>query len=311
MTFDHLVILMSTYNGERFLKQQLDSIVQQDYENWDLIIRDDGSTDSTQQIIDYYVLKDNRIHSFPYSAVNRGPANSFLMMLTSISAPLFMFADQDDIWYPNKVGLTVGSYMQQTSSASVPTLVFTNMDTIDASGTLIQSNIVPENARVSVNTILVTNIVTGCTVLINKSLADRIRLSDTRSIVMHDWWMAMIAAFLGNVVYLPTATIGYRQHGDNAVGVNHSFRSRINKALNYSNQRKLFSKQMAQIKLLDTRFGKNLSVSRKVELDSLISIQRSKRFLSKFSWLLRHRAKKTSLVGTLSFYYLFLTTNVE
>lgn len=203
MTFDHLVVLMSTFNGEKFLKEQLDSIINQDFKNWTLLIRDDGSSDKTLEIINEYVHVDRRIQLFKDSLGNLGPAKSFLKMLTSVEAPFFMFADQDDIWYPSKINHTIGLYKLNNHNDEKPTLVYTNMDTVDQSGKEIQENILPDDSHVSPDSVVVTNVVTGCTMLINRSLAERVKLADADSIVMHDWWFTMIASFWGMFFIVP------------------------------------------------------------------------------------------------------------
>lgn len=309
MKFKNLVILMSTYNGEHFIQEQLDSIIRQDYKTWNLLIRDDGSEDATRSIIQKYEKMDPRISIFKDADGNVGPKKSFLKMLTEVDAPIYMFADQDDIWHSDKVRQTVSWYQKHVKEPSEPTLVYTNMSTVDQNGNLLQKNVLPSDLRVSFVSSLVMNVVTGCTVLVNQSLANKVKLSDSDSIVMHDWWMALIARFYGNIFYLPVTTIDYRQHSNNAVGVGHSLKSRLNKVMNFGKLKEAFALQMKQSNLLVTRINRTQLSDESNDLEEFIALEESGTFVSKFMWLIRHHVKKGTIVGTLSFYFLFLTSD--
>lgn len=108
-----VAILMSTYNGEKYLDAQIKSIINQTNPHWHLYIRDDGSRDRTPQIIQKYVRQDNRISWLnPDHVVNRGVTRSFMELLQQTTADFYMFCDQDDVWLPNKIQVTLNKMLQ-------------------------------------------------------------------------------------------------------------------------------------------------------------------------------------------------------
>ncbi|WP_251545352.1 glycosyltransferase family 2 protein [Limosilactobacillus caecicola] len=214
-----VVILMSTYNGERYLKEQIESIRNQNYPDWQLYIRDDGSQDRTQDIIRNYTKQDARIHFFNESHVhNVGVVNSFMDLFEHTSADYYMFSDQDDYWLPNKVGATL-QLMQQSEEQGAPVCVHTDLKIVDAdlNGDELMNG---DDVWHQFTHLMFGNCITGCTMMVNSALKDYVEFDrlDINRIYMHDWWLALIAAAFGKVEYLNQPTILYRQHGDNVVG---------------------------------------------------------------------------------------------
>lgn len=216
-------ICMSTYNGARFVASQIDSILKQDYENWILLIHDDGSTDDTVKIIKKYSKNDDRIYFVEEDSNSHlGVKKAFFSLSFLKSTDFYMFSDQDDIWKPNKVSITLKEILKQDQS--YPVLVHTNyeffynsLDNAQKSGTKHYTDF---------KRLLLANNVTGCTCMFNKCLRDKLMASEIPypNIIMHDWWLAIIASSMGKVVYINESTIYYRQHSDNVVGApDHNF----------------------------------------------------------------------------------------
>lgn len=130
-----VTIVMSTYNGEKFIRAQLDSLIAQEYVNWCLLIRDDGSSDGTAEILGEYQSRDARISIVRDMHGNLGPARSFIVLLQQVSSPIFMCCDQDDIWLPHKVRNAVSCF---DSCGDSPKLFFTDLVVVDAVSVLDQ-----------------------------------------------------------------------------------------------------------------------------------------------------------------------------
>lgn len=218
MKEDSVAILMSTYNGEKYLKEQIRSIEDQDYKNWHLYIRDDGSDDKTTNIIEEYT-KINKNISFinENNRNNIGVVRSFFELLKLVNADYYMFCDQDDFWLKNKISLSVNA--MRNVSKNIPVCVHTNFKSVDNN---LEKEIGNGHRYVSEKflDILFSNCVTGCTVMINDALKKMIYFEklDFSRIHMHDWWLALIASEFGKIIYLDKKTVLYRQHKNNVVG---------------------------------------------------------------------------------------------
>ena len=224
MRTDRIAILLATYNGEKYLKEQLDSIIKQSCNYWELFVHDDGSTDSTCVILQSYLERyPDRIH------IIEGPAtgsakNNFFFLMNSVDAPYVMFSDQDDIWHPNKIEKTFAEMQstEQELDSDVPILVFSELRVVDENLNTICPTLSEyqklDCSRTSLNKLLLQNVVTGCTVMINRSLLNFARTSDTDGIIMHDWWCALIASKFGVLSFFEEPLIDYRQHQGNSIG---------------------------------------------------------------------------------------------
>lgn len=230
-----VAILMSTYNGQEYLKQQLKSIQDQSFANWRLYIRDDGSNDQTRQIINKYAVKDSRITFLEkISNENLGPQASFFALLKRVDAQYYMFSDQDDVWKKDKIAKTLRTMKNaEEQYGDIPLNVFTNLSIVDSN--LNQLELMNKSKlKLSFLSLLFHNVITGCTMMINQPLKAKLNfeLTDYQNSLMHDWWLGLVAAIFGKNVYLNEPTILYRQHGDNTVGMNaHNSLKRILKRI--------------------------------------------------------------------------------
>ena len=133
-------ILLSTYNGERYLGALLDSILAQTYQDWNLLIRDDGSSDGTMSVIQDYISKDSRITLLP-SKENVGVISSFELLLKSSSAPYLLFCDQDDVWLPKKVDILYSCMLdEERNFPGKPLLVHSDLLVVDADLNIISNS---------------------------------------------------------------------------------------------------------------------------------------------------------------------------
>ncbi len=220
---DQVDILLATYQGGFYLKEQLQSMMQQSYPHFRIFIRDDGSTDQTLPIIKAFCQEyPERIFFLP-STQRLGVKGNFCELMNYAQAPYVMFCDQDDIWLPTKIEISLRKMkeLEHQYGAELPLIVHTDLCPVKADLTMIApsfwqySNIDP--SRTNLNALLVKNTVTGCTVIINQPLL-RLAYPIPDQAVMHDWWLALVGAILGKLAYLKEPTILYRQHGKNDVG---------------------------------------------------------------------------------------------
>ena len=220
-------ILLSTYNGEKYLSEQLDSILQQSYQNFIIYIRDDGSNDNTLNIIMYYV------HNFPSKiklvddkVKHRGAKLSFIWLMSHIESDYYMFCDQDDVWLPNKIELSIDKLSKlENIYPKSPILVHTEMYVTNSNLEIISSSLYrmmkinPKYVN-HFNYMGVCCCAPGCSMIFNKRSRDvSINYDNDLSIIpMHDWWVAINTARDGYVSYIIEPTMLYRQHGKNVLG---------------------------------------------------------------------------------------------
>jgi glycosyltransferase involved in cell wall biosynthesis len=212
-------ILLSTYNGENYLKEQLDSLFNQTYQDFKIIVRDDGSTDTTLKILKSYDLE------IMSSDKNLGARRSFNALLEYAlqkeECKYFMFCDQDDVWMEDKIEKTLQKMREVEKNSDEAVLIHTDLVVVDEMlDTLNNSfwnyqNLNPKN-RAFPNFIVQNNI-TGCTVMINKKLA-KLSLPIPAETIMHDWWLGLVASEFGQISYLEERTMLYRQHTSNDTG---------------------------------------------------------------------------------------------
>jgi glycosyltransferase involved in cell wall biosynthesis len=211
-------VLLSTYNGEKYLADQIESVLRQSYHNITLLVRDDGSTDGTGEILEYYSKRyPSKVNIL--SGKNIGIVNSFWELLNRAdeNCDYYCFCDQDDIWLPHKVERALACLRPYNS---IPAMVCTSTQVTDES--LRPINVWPKapSRAPSFYNALVQNIAVGATITMNHR-ARHIMTSKpvrTQNIQMHDWWAYLCVSAFGKVLFDPEPSILYRQHGNNAVG---------------------------------------------------------------------------------------------
>jgi glycosyltransferase involved in cell wall biosynthesis len=219
-------ILLATYNGEKYLAEQVDSILSQTLSEWTLLIRDDGSTDRTLEVINHYIERyPNQIIHIVDTDKNLGVTRNFERLIEHSTAPYIMFCDQDDMWNPDKIETSLYKLqtMEEQYGSNVPLLVYTDLAVCDEEGTLITKSFWKyqggdPSLPLDCAKALVQNNATGNTFIFNRTLCNH-ALPFSPHAVMHDWWVALIALYLGKIDYLTNQTILYRQHNTNVSGI--------------------------------------------------------------------------------------------
>lgn len=222
---NRVLVLLATYNGSKYIRQMVDSVLNQDYTNVHLVLSDDGSTDNTVEILEEYARNyPDRITHYRSGLRFGNAQNHFMHLLQQFhDAPYIMFCDQDDVWHSDKVRKTMNQMLQTETSPEIPALVHTDLHVVDAQCNSIHPSFTRFSGisghRLTVKSLLVQNVVTGCTMMLNRKLAVLAAENlPAGHIAMHDWWIALLAAACGTISYLDEATIDYRQHGNNSVG---------------------------------------------------------------------------------------------
>ena len=201
-------ILMATYNGRRYLRDQIDSILNQTYSDFRLLISDDASTDSTVKILEEYEKKDSRVEIYCHEK-NLGVVSNFEFLINKVRSEYFMFADQDDIWEPDKIEKSLKK-LKETGSD----LVFTDLEVVDSKLNQIEPSFWKQKGFY--DKIIKFN---GFTMLCKSSwINEFLPLPKNSKYVIHDYWIALIVSQTGRIDFIPETTIKYRQHGNNQVG---------------------------------------------------------------------------------------------
>lgn len=223
-------VLLATYNGEKYLKEQIDSILEQTYKNIRLIISDDCSKDRTPEILKEYQQKDDRIELHIQKS-NLGVVKNIEFLLKQVKSPYYMLADQDDYWLPEKVEKSLEKLKKENVD-----LVFGDLEVVDKDLKTMYSSfndymLLTRKINKYIDSYKVNylyNCVTGCTVLAKKETIEKILPLPTNSKrLIHDHWIGLMVALNGKLVYMPEKYIKYRQHGNNEVGtekISHGFK---------------------------------------------------------------------------------------
>lgn len=246
-----VTVLISTYNGEKYIREQLDSLIAQEGVEVNIIARDDGSTDSTPMILTEYVNRyDNIIF---YQGENLGPAYSFVdLVKCAPNVEYYAFCDQDDVWKKEKL-FTAVSLLEKIDD-DCPIMYYSNLFVVDESLNVIRKFLPNNYKKENKYNVIIDNMAAGCTVVFNnhaKKYVERLAADKHQYILMHDAWIHLICSFFGKVVYDHDAYIYYRQHGDNTVGTmeNRSFYKMIKEKLE-----RFFDKTIEPRRLLATSF---------------------------------------------------------
>lgn len=230
----NIAILLATYNGERFIKEQLGSIMSQTYQDWHLYVHDDGSQDATVAIIKEFIDKyPGKITLLDYPPTG-GPCNNFLSLMKQVEAPYYMFCDQDDVWLPEKIQLSISALEEaEKEHPQKGIVIHTDLRIVDEKLSLIaesmweHSGIYPEYIKTFADSGGHTAIATGCTMLFNNK-AKKCSEAPSDKAIMHDCWVCLCVLSHGGILRgVSEKTVLYRQHGNNSLGAAGTASSRI------------------------------------------------------------------------------------
>lgn len=225
-TAQRVVIAMATYNGGRFIEEQIQSIQAQSYSDWVLYVRDDGSRDDTVQKVLQIEREDHRVKLVRDELGNQGPIGNFSTLMEFAlerNADYVFFADQDDVWHAEKIATMLAGMqeLELTHDVQTPLLVHCDLAVVNevlqpiAKSFVQFSRLSPTTADLGV--LLCQNQVTGCACLMNRALLE-LACPVPPNVLMHDWWLALLASSVGKIGFIPKPLVQYRQHGGNVLG---------------------------------------------------------------------------------------------
>lgn len=209
-----VLVLMSTFNGEKYIREQLESLIQQVGIELSILVRDDGSSDGTVDILKEYESKNLLTW---YSGENLKSAHSFFDLIQKASRfDYYAFCDQDDVWEKEKLIRAIEKISK--INKNIPTMYFSKAMLFDENLNEIKEGVYPTHSY-SFGTALLRNNVTGCTVVFNSKLMEYAKKYTPNKVLMHDHWIYLLCLSLGGeVVYDPNSYIKYRQHANNVFG---------------------------------------------------------------------------------------------
>lgn len=277
-------ILMATYNGEKYLVEQLDSIINQTYRNWNLLIRDDNSTDKTLEIIQNYHKKDKRIKILKDNKGNLGIVRNFEELLKSSESEFIMFSDQDDIWVENKLDM----YLKMIEKIKNKGFMI-HSDAIlfdkNKSNILKDTFISKKAINRGLENVFFNYFVQGATILISKEIKNFI-LPFPKEVYLHDRYIHLISELFFERIFVNKALIYYRQHGDNQIGAKNTIRELLLKRYFDERDRQL-------IKIIYNKYGSLLTEDKKKLIEEYFKITDIKK--NRFNRFLNLKKSKISI----------------
>lgn len=305
MVSKDIAILLSTFNGDKYLETQIRSIINQTYQNWILYVRDDGSNDQTTTILKKYSGIDSRIMYNHQDHENLGVSASFFKLLNNAEASYYMFCDQDDFWKKDKVEKTL-KFMVNVDNKNIPVLVHTDLSIVDSNLDIIEKSMKHNKVSSNFKDVIFNNSVTGCTVIFNNKLKYYMKNTDPKNIYMHDWWCSLVASYFGKIYFMNQQTILYRQHKNNVVGTNNNIIERVLNKFSSKNIYVLIKRSgLHQLSYFSKLFSHKISKEDKIMIEFLLNIK-NKSVINKIRYIKKYQFSSIDFFRTLMLYFYFI-----
>lgn len=303
-----ITVVMTAYNGEVYIEEQIMSVLEGSFRDFVLHVYDDGSTDRTRQILgELEQAYPDRIKFFA-NTVNKGVIRNFTEGARAAKSPYIMFCDQDDVWLPDKLLKSLERIKKEEKQCGeeTPVVVFTDAVVTDeglsarAESFHKSSHLNPQ--KTDLPHLLMENKLIGCTMIINAAMRDKLGTVPEEA-RMHDWWIGLVGAALGRVAYLPEPTLLYRQHEKNVVGSS-SFQSYVKARLSsLGGQRLVLRRTQEQGAAFLRVYQKELSEEKKEILKDFEELL-SAGFIRKRCLLIKNGFWKTGLLRNIGLFLL-------
>lgn len=272
-----VIVLLSTYNGEVYLNEQLDSIINQTYKNISIIVRDDGSKDRTCEILEKY-RQEGKLNW--YSGKNLGFALSFMELLYNApDANYYAFCDQDDIWHNDKIETAVS--MIEKLKSDRPILYTSNQTYVDENGKKLGIRFI-DSPSTDFKARFMRGYFSGCTMVFNRELRSYIMKSKDKisdefiKLRWHDTWVLQVCSAVGDIIYDPISHIDYRRHNSNSSQSEGSkvarFIKGISSTINDKSRKNLRSKTAS---ILIEFYRDSLSKDKLIYLEQIVNYKKS------------------------------------
>ena len=265
-----VTVVLATYNGEKYLREQLDSLLAQKGVKVSILVRDDGSKDGTKRILDEYQEKGMLTW---YTGEHLNVQKGYLDLLKhSGETDYYAFSDQDDVWDDDKLLIAVTELDELPQDK--PTMYYCGQRLVDENLKLISIHKIASDRSDHTN-FLISN-VAGCTAVFNKKLVDAVNKADPEFILMHDSWLFKVCLALGGSYYADSsAHINYRQHGNNVAGLNSGLKGKIKQAKRYID---VFEIQKQCVELLN-QYSESMTDEYKIFTTMIVNYRSNKRKL--------------------------------
>ncbi len=302
-------ILLAAYNGEKYIGSQIESILNQTYTDFKLIIRDDMSNDRTVQIIkEYQESNPDKITLISAEANSGSPTRNFFELIKLSNAPYIMLADQDDIWMQRKVEKTFSAIklLEKQYGEQLPLMVHSDLMVVDDEMKVICDSMFKMQKMDiygnEMNYYLVQNNVSGCTAMFNRTTLDYLNYMPANAI-MHDWWLALIVSAFGHIGIIEEALIKYRQHQDNVEGAKEyrKFSTNFRMALMGKSIKQSLKKTYLQAEEFEQVFGNKLNKEKSEMLHEYVNMEKKSKF-NKYKTINKYDLKKTGALKRLGQY---------
>lgn len=300
-------IVLATYNGERYLREQLDSILANTWDDYTIEICDDGSTDGTLELAREYVKKYEaiRIHE---NKKNLGYVRNFIEGIKRSTSPYIMLCDQDDRWNADKIARTYERMRQleEEEGTDKPLMVFTDAMNFD-SETGEELGSFHQNSHLNVTDtdsahLLMENKCIGCTVMVNAAVMPYLETVPDE-VRVHDWWLALICSFFGKISYLNETTLQYRQHSGNMIGGSGFSEYVKNRISNLGKQRDALRQTYAQGAAFYTLFGGQMDEQNRVMAEAFATMSEAGG-LKRRVYMLRYGFCKSGLLRNAALFFI-------
>ena len=297
-------VLLASYNGEKYIREQLDSILNQTFSDLSIVISDDLSADGTPEIIrEYEEQYPGRVRSLRNSERSGSAQNNFFRLLKSEADDYIMLCDQDDVWLPDKVEVTLREMkkLEAEWGEGVPLLVHGDLSVTNKKGGILHKSMA-EYQKIAVHDnrfshYLVENNITGNTVMINRVLLGF--LADVpKECVMHDWWLGLLASCFGRISYIDRPLVLYRQHGENQMGSKSDKEQYAERIRNQDAVRENYRKMFAQAQMFLKLYGNEMSLEQREVLEHFIKLPEKNR-AEKIYTIWKYKLMKSTLIRTL------------
>ena len=221
-----IAIILASYNGAKYIGDQIRSIQAQSIESWSLFIRDDGSSDDTVARVTALLGDDHRIILVHDDLGTLGPIKNFaeLMRIARDGGADYVFlSDQDDVWNPEKLHIFLEemSRLEKLEGRELPLLIHSDLEVVNNSLETIHPSFMKyvglSADQSAIGVLLGQNVVTGCACMVNRAVLN-LALPVPQGVLMHDWWLALLASSIGRISFIDQPLVRYRQHNGNVLG---------------------------------------------------------------------------------------------
>ncbi len=301
-------ILLATCNGAAYLPSLLTSFEAQTCWPVKLILRDDCSNDATLDMLRAFrAAHPEWVTIIEDDNCRLGPADNFINLLRHTDSGYVLFCDQDDVWLPDKINKTLSAMRaaEERYGSDTPLLVHTDLSVVDRelrpiSPSFLKYQNLDPSLGMSLNRLMPQNVVTGCTVMINRPLAN-LAVPVADDAIMHDWWLTLVAALFGQVIYLDEPTVLYRQHGDNNIGAKRwGIRRILKQAKSTQEVRASMLKTMKQSQALLDRYRDRMTPSQLKLVESYAHLPYMSK-IERVKTMFKYRFFKHGTIRTIGF----------